>query len=255
MKAAVTILMLRFGRLRMEEVRGYIEAVVQITNQLPPEQTGESGQGLILSLEAYTEILKQVPASIFTEEVAKADAYRDTIGTGLVKAVDTATYSPDPLVAEAAKKVQIVLKTAKNFTRLPYAQQTATIRDLIENLTSSRYLNFVTTAKVEQWVSALEQANNAFDTVYIDRELVEAEYRLPVGASMEARKNVIAEYNEFMSDLNAMLRLQPTSELESVARSLNELTRRHQHLIAQRLGRKAAKKDTEESHPPRFIPF
>jgi len=246
MKTVVLFLVLKFHNFRMEEVRAYMDLVMDITSQIPVNQLGETRDDFKEAQDVYSGVLKQVMGSVYTKGVADADDYRDKIGTGLTTVVKGYSYHFDQTVAEAARQLQIVFNATKNFTKLPYSQQTATIKELVENLRSDRYNHLLDDAGIRGWVDELENANNNFEAAYLNRGQEDGVYHVETGTSAEARKNVIAEYNEFIATLNAMLRIKPTQELERAALSLNEITRQYQNTIAQREGVNAAKKKEDE---------
>ena len=243
MKTIILILKLSFRNFRMEEVRAYMDMVKEITTHIQADQLGETRYEFEKAQNTYTEVIKQVTGSVYTKEVLIADDYRDKIGAGLTTAVRANLNHFDASVAEASRQVQIVLNASKGFNSMPYAQQTATVRDLIENLNSSRYTHMVDEAGVRMWVDELSRANNNFEALYVNRGMEEGTYHIEAGASMVARKNVIEAYNDFIATLNAVLRIKPTKDLENAALSLNEIIRQYQNTIAQRQGIAKAKKE------------
>ena len=246
MKTVVLILVMKFHNFRMEEVRAYMDMVMDITSQIPGGELGETRDEFKKAHDAYSNVLKQVMGSVYTKAVADKDDYRDKIAVGFNTVIKSNSYHFDPSVAEASRQLQVVINASKGFTTAPYSQQTAIIKDLIENLRSDRYNRLVDEAGVKEWVDELENANNDFEATYLNRGQEDGAYHIETGTSMEARKTVIAEYNDFIATLNAMLRLQSTPALENAARSLNEITRQYQNTIAQREGVNAAKKKEEE---------
>ena len=251
MKTVTLILIMRFRSFRMEEVRAYMDLVKEITDKIPKSILGNARDDFDVAYKEYIEVLKQVAGSAYTQKLVEKDNYRDKITVGFTTTVEANTHHFDPVIAEASRQLKIILKSAKGLISMPQSQQTASTKDLVENLKSPRFNHLLDEAGVRNWVNEMEAANLDFETTFLERGEDQGEYHIETGSSLEIRKKVIAEYVDFIETLNAIMRVlgAGTEAIDAAALSLNEITRQYKNTIAQRQGISAAKKDKEDENP------
>ncbi|MDR0749204.1 MAG: DUF6261 family protein [Tannerellaceae bacterium] len=116
------------------------------------------------------DIYKRSQKSAETGDINEAnkdrlDQYRLIRGT-----VETAAFSKDPAVRQAAVKLSLVMNNFKAVSSASMTQASALIKNLIQDLRRPAYAPYVTTLALTAATDALEQYNDAFKALYKERE-------------------------------------------------------------------------------------
>lgn len=118
------------------------------------------------------EILCFKPDKSFmdTPEIVEADALRDDTFLFYSQLVNAyAAYCPDPEKRKAGNTAKHVFHEAGSPTREDYASETAILTDAAERLRQEPYISALTTMGLEAAPDDIDEANNAFNTLYKKR--------------------------------------------------------------------------------------
>lgn len=138
-----------------------------------------------------------------TETVSTKDDVRDNQFRRLKLHLQSAELDPDPEVAAAAKKCLEALGS-QNPTGLPYIENTAAVRDIVDKLESETYAEAVTLVGATQLVADLKAANEDFDATYSARS--DERYARSTSApdTKRARSAMEAAYADVADIVNAI---------------------------------------------------
>jgi hypothetical protein len=146
---------------------------------------------------------------------------------------------------EAAKRLKRVFDLYGNVRQLSYNEEMDLLTNLVDDLAKADNDTDCTTLKITQWVAALKDRNEAFQTLLNERN---TEYANKESGDVKAARIVIDPiYDEIVSRLNAMVTLDMASaEAQTFIKELNQKIKYYETTIASRAG----KKDNEEENPP-----
>ena len=182
------------------------------------------------------EALKKINKSAFTKEIQDADTYRDQIFKGLTATVKAATFHFDKTKQDAATKLMIILNTYGNIAVKPLSEQTSATSNLLQDIRSK---NKETTALgITEWANELETANNAVNSLMMDR-YEETSLKSDI-VLKQVRKEIDALYREITARINALVTIEGTENYVEFTKMLNAVTTRYTNIIAQRTGKTAA---------------
>lgn len=159
---------------------------------------------------------KQTTKQIETEQIVEKDNIRDNYFRRLKLYCQSYEFDPDVEKVEAAKKCLIAIGTG-NPAILPYTENTAAIKDIVDKLESAQYSDAVSMIEAGSIVADLKKANEDFDTTYSKR--TDDRYaRTSSTVNMKtARKQMETAYFDVVDILNAIyikaLVLVPDEEL------------------------------------------
>lgn len=140
-------------------------------------------QGFAAQREAFaTAVEKEVAcfkpdkAYLDTSDLEEADRLRDETFYFYDQMTDAyARYCPDPTKRKAGKTASFVFKEAGDVAKEDYASETALLSDAAERLRQDPYLSALTTLGLEAAPDDIEEANEAFHTLYQQRAAEERE--------------------------------------------------------------------------------
>lgn len=187
------------------------------------------------------EVLNLLQKSMFTGPIADADADRDLLARGLKDTVKGAEKHFNPAVAEAARRITILLDSAGNIADKGYNEETAAIKALVNDL-ENQHAADVATLGIADWVSELKNRNAAFETLLDERYTEEAD-KNPLKMK-EARKQIDAAYRDLTNLLDALVLVNGPEAYEGFIKELNKRVEKYNNTVEQRKGR--SKKDEPE---------
>lgn len=138
-----------------------------------------------------------------TTEIETADKKRDDYFLYISQTVTTGKYCPIEAKKEAAIRLGYIMEPYKDAPRMNYASNTAAIKDFVLKVSEPQYADAVTALGLSDAIAALNEANEAFNTLYSSRssELLSRN----TSESMKAiRPQVDAAYRELASAINAL---------------------------------------------------
>jgi len=139
----------------------------------------------------------------------------------------------DSAKSESAKQLlQAIDKYGSSIARMNYQAETSTLDSLGDELQNdASAVNLVSQLGLGDLVGEMIEANNAFNTRYLDRVKEEAgESELAMG---ELVKKSVAAYRLLTAHIEAHSTLNPSAELSTLVDRINELTERY-NLTVQR---------------------
>jgi hypothetical protein len=171
------------------------------------------------------EALKKISASAFTPKIHEADADRDETLTGMYEVSKGMCKHWIPATRDAARRVQVVLKTYKHSGSKPINEETSAIYNLVQELRTEKYVVDVETAGLTAWVNELERRNNAVETL--------VKGRFNEGASKtdvvlkDARRETDAAFWDICDIINVYVILEGAANYETFIRTLNEVIKKY----------------------------
>lgn len=153
------------------------------------------------ALDQEDEALKLSQKSLITDDIAAADALRDSLYSGYKKAVNGYLSFP---VEEQAKAARILWQHLKDYgidTKMQLDKETGLLINLITDL-EGKFAPQVTTLALTPFVTNLKAANEQVRRLGLDR--TDERTGRTVRALQTARKAFDAAYREFVKMVNAL---------------------------------------------------
>ena len=182
------------------------------------------------------EAFKKITKSPITEQLEVADAHRDKLYRGMQKTVEAALCSFDPDVEHHAKILQIVFDTYGNVPKKSYNQETAAIKNIIQDL-EGEYKPSCDIINLTVWLSHVKAANSQFDALMHGRyeELSQKTYLV----MKETRLVVDEHYRTIVEKINALwviYKLNPTTiaAFTNFIKYFNQIIDKYNLIMAQR---------------------
>jgi hypothetical protein len=168
---------------------------------------------------------KKIPKSAFTEMLQSADGTRDTTFRGMSDANLSGTRHFNPAIAEAAKRIQIVLDTYGNLAAKPQNAETAAINNLLLELRSDKYAADVETVGLTDWLDELDKNNQAYNA--IDNERYDESAQRNTTVMREARAAVDAAYRDIIARIEAIYLLENSEVHKEFITRLNAIVEKY----------------------------
>ena len=191
------------------------------------------------------EALEIIRKSATTEQIADADAVRDSTFRGFADANKSALNHFIPEKREAAKRVQVRFDHFGNIARLPYDDQTASTYNFLQEMRDFCKAD-ITLLGLTEWVDKLEADNQEFD------RLIQERYTEGAGRTYLCMKEIRTEtdrcYRDMLDRLDAMMLIMLNAEqiYGTFWKELNERVTRFDNMLATRKGKSDAKKEREK---------
>lgn len=201
---------------------------------------------------SYTRTTKYVD----TDTLVQKDNARDNLFRRLKLHLQSAELDPDADTSAAAARCLEALGS-QNPTPLPYTENTAAVRDIVDKLESDHYAPSVEQVGAAQLVADLKAANNDFDALYTAR--ADERYARNVSAPdmKVARAAMEAAYADVADIVNALY-IQSTvlapdeetlAEVTAIATTVNALISQYT-LVLSRRGVGKTTDDTTDTDTP-----
>ena len=196
----------------------------------------------LIYTEQFTEfddVLKTGGKSPFSQKLADLDKLQDNMYTGLAAQNRAMLNHFDPEKAEIASQVDIILRKYGNPCRLPYLQEDAVIKNLlqdletfdnkeeeddrpvIESLEITNVTNRLAKIGLREWVDQLKLRNKDFMDLYARRN--EADAAIVTGATKEARDKTDAAYYNVARRINSLAEVNGETDYITVINNINQL--------------------------------
>ncbi len=189
------------------------------------------------SLAVLEQALTQARKTGITKHLLEVDKERDAIFTGFKMVVKGMEYFPDETIADSATAlVDVVKKYGKKVQRLPQREETAVLKNLIDDLQSATYKEQVAKVGVNTWVEKLAEVNTEFEKLYTER--TEKEATFVVGLAKEERENMQNAFERLCRTIEAYGIIEGEEPYKPLADKINTEVRNVQQAIkAQRKGK------------------
>jgi len=181
------------------------------------------------------EGIKKINKSAITAEIHAADKARDEIWSGMKKMNTAALKHFDPEIQKAAQRLKILFDTYGNVSALPLNEQTSAVYNVLQDL-QGKYAADVAAVGIGQWVTELQERNEAFKALRKDR-FDEAALKSDV-VLREARLALDEAYRVIVERLGAMVVMEGEAEFAPFIRDLNLIVDEYNGILARRTGKK-----------------
>ncbi|MCX6237114.1 MAG: DUF6261 family protein [Bacteroidia bacterium] len=161
---------------------------------------------------------------------------RDFTFRGLSDTVKAGGNHFNPLVRQAASRIQVVFDHYGNLTLKSYDEETAAINALISDLNSNNAAD-VTTLGISGWLTELQANNTAFDTLMKSRysqEAAKTQLRMK-----QVRLELDAAYRIITNRINALIIVNGDAAYKAFVDELNQRIERYGNNMSIRSGRNA----------------
>lgn len=241
-------------RLHNAEYLAMISDILQLIKDSGIGELGDIKDKLVPLVEQLDKGVIQVKKSEHTQKLAQLDKVRDDYLRGLNWFIKAELFAPESQHPALAHKVKIVLDSYKNLSKENFRKQSELLDKLIKELRRDDYQTAVQTLNLTRWLVALESANQNFINLYNKRRDDDASQE--VIQVKQVRQAVDQRYDELVNLLKALQILSPSSELNKLITTINELTDKWQDTLAIRQGIQKKQvspqdKTPDESHPPK----
>lgn len=178
--------------------------------------------------------LEKISKSLFTDAITDADAVRDSAYRGLVLLVETNHHSLNPAKVQAAARIQFFIDHYGNFIHKSYNEETASLYNLLQDITT-RCADAVVTLNALEWVNALQSTNQAFNDLMNQRFADQAgqehvDFR-------EIRKAIDKAYSDIVNRINAFALVGNPQTYAGFINAINERILYFKHTLAVRKGK------------------
>lgn len=165
------------------------------------EKAAAQVAALKAAVEQEDKDLKQSQKSLLTDEIARADAERDSLYSGYKKAVQGFLNLPVEAMAQAAKVLNQHLKDYAISPQMQLDRETGMLLNLIADL-EEKYREEVETLSLTPFVSNLKAANERVRALTASR--TEERMGMTVGALKASRKASDEAYRMLVKMVNAL---------------------------------------------------
>lgn len=138
-----------------------------------------------------------------TTEIETSDKNRDDYFLYISQTIATGKYCPIEAKKEAAVRLGYALELYKDAPRMNYASNTAAVKDFVLKVGEPQYADAIATLGLSDAITALNEANEAFNTLYSSRSS-EVLSRNTSESMRTIRPQVDTAYREFASAINAL---------------------------------------------------
>lgn len=214
-----------FGKISTKELAALAERVINSSEN--GKYTVVENHELLLEIkneyENYDKVYNKSSFSGKGEDVAAADEARDKVFSNLKDFLKS--YSKMTSMAnfeDAGALYKVLKKTGLNIHRNNYAEQTALMKKLIEDLSTEENLEKISALNLMSVYDNLRAAQSRFERLYAEQAEANAELRILPSAS-DIRTNLQKDLDNYFKLLSAMKKV-PGWEMIYV--EINELVKK-----------------------------
>ena len=246
------------------------EHVTLHTNLLAevPEEVAEA-QGFATPRANYAAALTQEKdcfqtdlAYSETEEMQTRDKIRDKGLYWIANVIDAyADYSLDEELAAAAKRLQLVMKRARNAGQKPNAEETSILDDVYEKLQDEANAADIEALHLTDALAKAKEANDAYNALYVERTRtmntrnVSANMKQLRPQTDEAfRQLALAINSYYMVNSLSTKDAEKEAALSKIINNMNGLLYQHDRTVRTRLGLGSKGKDDKPEPEPEPTP-
>ncbi|MEY8687733.1 DUF6261 family protein [Bacteroides sp. AN502(2024)] len=196
------------------------------------QKTATQVAALKAAVEQEDEDLKLSQKSLLTDEIARADAERDSLYSGYKKAVQSFLNLPVEAMAQAAKVLNQHLKDYAISPQMQLDRETGMLLNLVTDL-EGKFKAEVETLSLTPFVTNLKAANERVRTLTASR--MEERMAVPVGALKTSRKASDEAYRALVKMVNALALVEGEADYAAFIDYVNaEITHYKREVLGQR---------------------
>ncbi|MDR1646333.1 MAG: DUF6261 family protein [Tannerellaceae bacterium] len=125
---------------------------------------------LLVLLDKADKLLIVLRKSVYTKDIEAADKKRDKLVRGLINLVKAMQNQPSAAMQKAAERLFNLLREYREpILRGTYVEESAALYNLLEDL-RTKYTADVTALQLTTWVTAIDQAEQEFLTLWAGRK-------------------------------------------------------------------------------------
>ncbi|WP_232780456.1 DUF6261 family protein [Capnocytophaga cynodegmi] len=174
---------------------------------------------------ALEESLKPLRKSEYTQKIKALDDQRDTLLTGFIGHCKVFINFPEKEKAEAAQKLVLVnQKYGKAPQRQSHREETAIIRNLLNDLEVAELKKAVEDIGAEKWIEHLAKINETFAIVHSDR--TQEQGAIEVGKTKITRSEMQEVFSKLVTLINGLVIVKGATEYQTLINSINEEIKR-----------------------------
>ena len=174
--------------------------------------------------------------SVFTKSITQADKYRDQLDRSFDLLVESKTIDSDPLVREAADRIERILKQNKQIRKLSYSDKTKAYNTRNKKL-NTEYAADLTTIGGTNSLAKQDAANEDFLTRFGDRA---SEKAATISGNVKAARAVVDDaYEAIVEQINALALINGDADYADFIDKVNYYVKYYKDLLAARRGRKS----------------
>ena len=209
-------------------------------------------------IDTEEEIGRESTADILTRDLKKKDEERDKLISFIFMLIRGYRLSPETAQAEAAEKLQLVVKPYGKLQREAFRDETAHTIGLLKDLKKTENAALLTTLGLSSAVTKLEAANDAFHALSL--QTLKSVHRKELPTAAEVRPKTDAVYDRIIFMIRAAYLSGATpvdrEEIKKLVHHLNALvdktnTAHHQSLAQKKAAKKKDPKDPKEPKTPK----
>jgi hypothetical protein len=181
---------------------------------------------VLLTLEG--QLVDSVRSSEYTVELKAADKRLDRCIVGIVNAIISALHHFDPAVVNAARRLEILLKSFRSsIEKKSYEEESAAVKILIADL-SGEYAPQVALLNLGPWLAELSAALDDFERIFLLRSNQRA--TKPKERLKDVRKQIEVIYRKIVERIDAYTVVNGETSTADFVNHLNdEVTYFNQH--------------------------
>lgn len=184
------------------------------------------------------EALKKIVKSSLTQKIREADRERDKTLAGTVELVGSMCKHFNPLIADAAFRIQVVLDAYKTDISKSMNSETSAIYNLLQELDLPKYGDDRINCNLNPWLNELKNRNEALEHLMKER-YDENAFKTDI-VLKDARREIDGAYRRIVEQINALVLVEGLTKYESFVRRLNAVIEKYSIKKAVR------SRDTEE---------
>ncbi|CEN39495.1 MULTISPECIES: DUF6261 family protein [Capnocytophaga] len=170
---------------------------------------------------AFEASLKPVRKSEYTQRITELDNQRDILLMGYIGHCKLFVNFPVKEKAEAAKKLVLINeKYGKSPQKQSFREETAIIRNLLDDLAATQVKAMVTLIGAEQWIEQLAQVNEAFASIHTDR--TQEQGAVEVGKTQTTRAQMQTTFTKLITLINGLTIVKGIQAYQNLVNSINE---------------------------------
>lgn len=189
--------------------------------------------------------MKQAQKTGVTDLLIAADDARDSVFVGFSGCIRNYNRFPDPDIAGAATSLLLITdKYGSDIIRLPQRDETGVLKNIIAELKTPENMALLQKTGLALWLPKLEEANNAFESLYLTRNEKESEYVF--GLARTERDNMQAAFNKLVRAIEANAYLNGEAAYRPLAEKINTVIANVQQDVKSRTTQNRKKNSTNQ---------